>query len=233
MFHGFQTLQLAWAPESDSDLGRFGVAWSGWCMDHGERHPRAIVGREMPSAQARSTCRGFQAPLGAPIPIRSDRTAWQVQGAIATAADQARGISIPGLHVRAVGSRLGLAPTTSATVAELVELVAALLQRVPGAGPFPGPGGSGAMCSLAPPQWPWLGLAEGLEPEEAQRVAHRVTARIAPLLLAPRRIDEISLLGDPGNGRGMRVIERYRLNGVSDEELRRGVIGRSTLAVTG
>lgn len=215
MIDTFARFAISWVPQPGSPLARFGASWTGWCLDAAERRARRSPAR-LPFAPEQVTgpieYQGLQAVICAPFRFRTGRSVWLFERELAALTDDLEPFMLPRLSVAVVDGRIVLAPP--ATTPALARFVTTIRQRV---APFDA-AADDRVAPVAPAtDTPAAGpalvlpLTRRLAPEEAEALARPLARELEPILAERQQIADFALLGDPGGGRALRVIERHSL----------------------
>jgi len=226
----FQRYAIYFTPERDTALARFGNAWLGFDPDTSNEVERPDFNgittgqiRRLTEAPARY---GFHGTLKAPFHLPPDRTFESLDRAIEKVSSQFLPFEILRLGISRIGDFLALTPTGPAP----------LLSRVADSCVVELDGFRAKPCEQELQrhrakglltrqehllrQWGYpfvmeefrfhLTLTGNLEPSQCDRLRRILSARCMPFLEAPVPFREISLFGDPGEGRHFQLIKRYQ-----------------------
>ena len=239
MCNEFERYAVYWVPRWPDPLARFGTAWTGWCAERGEVRPRGsfpeiAVDREADAAGtvelaavSRKLWRhGLHGVIRAPFALAPGRSQFSVEHVLDDLAEALASVPLPRLEVAVVEGRVALEPAKSASalsalVAEVVdglEPLAARAETHDGADGFAEApvqlAGGGAELLPFPNVRAarfHVPLTDALPIGRAHALRDALAPVLAPMLGAPRRLSELALMGDPGGGRPLRVLERYAL----------------------
>ena len=224
MFNDFERYAVYWVPRFPDPLGPFGDAWTGWCAEYGERHPRSDF-PDLPALTARLCRHGLHGVIHAPFRLARERSLFAVEDALDEIAEETVAVRIPPLELAVVEGRVALVPSRgSAALTALLDRIASLLAPMvePAAEePLPPAGGNGSLVPFrgAPAHRFHLPLTDPRPIDEAHRLKEALAPVVAHVLAFPRSLSVISLIGDPGGGRRLRALENY---GLLDSPLRPG-----------
>ncbi len=231
MYDDYEGYAVYWVPRRSDPLAPFGAAWTGWCAECGDSQPRgdfAELGLDVAAVTRELHCHGLHGVIRPPFRLAPGRSRFSVEHVLDTLAESLAAFRLPQLELAVTEGRVALVPAQSSGP------LAALVTRV-----------SDALAPLAARPAAVNGFAEaGLHADEPELAAFRATGQrfhvplsdpmpvkqaealkaalmplVAPMLGAPRRLGELALMGDPGGGRPLRVLQRYALR---DWPLRRG-----------
>lgn len=222
MSNGYTRYALAWVPDPDSPLARFGTDWTGWCADAGERRPRRLAERVRRGIELTTECarRGLHAPIIDPLVLPAGCSAMRLETVLARLTESAGVIRLPRLGLAIQGGRVVLTPTaaTPALTRLIARARADLAAFEAPVAPVPAVAAIGAATphpAPGPPERTDHGFHLPLSDPLARASAKALMARLAPQLsaiLAERyRIESLALMGDPGRGRPLALLERFPL----------------------
>jgi hypothetical protein len=185
------------------------------------------------SSIARETCRhGFHGVIRAPFRLLPERSQFALEHALEMISEQCVGFALPKLRLAVVGGRVALVPReTSAALGALVASTAAAIASLaegPAVVEPPAPctrDGRGQVVQLpaAEAHRFHAPLTDPLPLAAAFEVVERLRPALEPSLDEPRWLSELALMGDPGEGRPLRLLLRY--------ELRQTPVRRATVAL--
>ncbi len=221
MSDAFERYAVYWVPKRADALAHFGVAWTGWCSDQGELRKLGLF-RDLsfePATVTRKLRRhGLHGLLRAPFALAQGRSLFALETALQQRIDGALSCPIPRFNVAVIGGRVSLVPeecdnrlgTVVDRIDEAIDLLASTRAHArPG---FGGPAAddvvqlpSGAAHRFHVP------LTDRMDVNDAFRLVAEIEPLVADLLDVPRRLTDIALMGDPGGGRRLRILQRYDL----------------------
>lgn len=217
MYDAFERYALYWVPTVDQRIARFGLEWTGWCAETGEHHPRRPIkgiGGQGGSPAGALARHGLHGVLAAPFELARGRNVWALEQALDHVAGVSAPVRVPALRAAVVGGRISLVPQRP------VELLDGLIGRV-----------RAALYGLVAPESDaaaeerfHIPLCEATSTVASDAALERVQAMTERLRLAPLRIGDVALMGDPGHGRPLRVLRRYNLSAWEPEPARRGAL---------
>jgi len=228
MVDEFDRYAVYWVPERSDALARFGCSWSGWCPDQGEHRRREGLA-SFPFDVTRLTARlwrhGFHGVIKAPFALAGSGDRWVVEREVEELAEELAPFTMPGLQVAVVDGRVALVPETSCpslpalvgrverALAAVADVAAPMASRP--AAVAAAASERGRIIQLpAPALYRFhVPLTDRLEVDEAFAVARALDPVLRPLLARTRRLRDLALMGDPGDGRPLRVLRRYELCG--------------------
>jgi hypothetical protein len=224
----FDRYAVYWVPRRPDPLAPFGAAWTGWCAERGEPRPRGAwpgLGVDVAAVTADLHRHGLHGVIRAPFRLAPGRSLFALEHLLDGLAEDIVAFRLPRLELAVVDGRVALVPAQScgalaALVTRVVDTLGALVA--------PSPAGNG--FAEAAPATPRLDGTSGLVPLRAAAAhrfhvpltdplplgrAHALKAALAPLvgpmLTVPRALGDIALMGDPGEGRPLRVLQHYEL----------------------
>jgi len=219
MDYSYIRYAVCWSPARYSALGEFGLKWTGWCPEDGVHadlaDKRGLTHRvDLPEAQAN---RGLIANVRSPFRLAEGRSRWALERALDALVQKMPEIEMPEMMPMISGGRVVMTPNrTPHAVAELVEKVGDMVrlfqavpapatprvERLPEDDLTPEDSGQPAETFHMP-------MTGSLDPEDAKRVAKWLGQRVRPMLVQAGPIRSIDLMGDPGEGRPWRLVDRY------------------------
>jgi hypothetical protein len=235
----FDRYAVYWVPKRADALARFGVRWTGWCAEQGEFRPRSDFSRfsfDVAAVTRQLRRHGLHAVIKAPFRLGTGRSRFTLEHILGDLIENCVSFQLPRLHLAVVDGCVALVPRQNCSalsnmVARLGDAVAPLDATIPANGfaeaaaPPPGPEAIAIDDAESLVQMPasaahrfHMPLTDQLGLELAFRVMGELRPLLEPMLEAPRRLDDIALMGDPGQGRPLRVLQRYDL---SDTSLRK------------
>jgi hypothetical protein len=240
MLDVFERFAVFWVPARSDALARFGSSWMGWCSENGEprtRHAAEGLTVDFAAATRQIWHHGFHGVIRVPFRLRPGRSRWAVEHALQSAADELAPVPLARLSLAVIGGRVALVPESPppalARLLDRIEQALAPLAADPGLGARQ-TGAKAASGDAQVRQLPagaahrfHLPMTDRMELGAAFRVRDELAPRIEPLLAQPRTLGDLALMGDPGNGRPFRVLNRLELH----EASQRGQ--RSVMPVSG
>jgi hypothetical protein len=222
MMDDFERYAIYWVPAQPDTLCKFGCTWMGWCAELGEpRKRRGTVGLtdDIAAATRRVWRHGLHARIAGPFQLRHRTGLWQIEDALQPVADELDTVPLPPLELAVIGGQVAL--VLSSPSRELAKVVARVEEAIAPvaigalAGGTPGIrlGGAGAVSQLpvSPAYRFYLPLTDAIDLGTAFRIRDELAPRIEAVLSRPRRFTDLALIGDPGDGRPVRVLQRFRL----------------------
>lgn len=228
MLKQFERYAVYWVPLRPDDLATFGTSWTGWCAERGELRPRDVtaqVADNIDDATRKLSLHGFHGVLKAPFRLRDGHSLWAVERALEAAAEALVAMPMPALELAVTGAQVALVPARpcAALAAALARIEEALAPLA--AAPAAQAGRRNAAAANGEQrlsQLPasaahrfHLPFTDRLDIAEAFRIRDRLAPLLAPMLAAPRSIEDLALMGDPGEGRPLRVLQRFDLRETS------------------
>lgn len=222
----YQRYAVYWVPRRPDPLAVFGASWTGWCAEQGEVRPRGAfpgLAAEAAAVTRGLHCHGLHAAIRAPFRLAPGRSGFSVEHVLTDLAEELVAAPLPPLETAVLAGRVALVPTrTPRALAALMTRVAEALRplaadtdangngngfaEAPAARdatlvPLPGAGAPALQVPLTDP----------LPEARARALEAGLASLLAPMLVEPRRLAELALMGDPGGGRPLRVLQRYEL----------------------
>ena len=225
----FEKYAVYWVPKHADALARFGVSWTGWCAERGEHRPRGEfpgVSAAVPAITRQVWRHGFHAIIKAPFRLQAERSRFSVERAVEQVIDESVAFRLPRLRLAVIGGSVAaLVPHQScaalgALVARVGDAMAPLGAAEPANGFAEAPAPDGIVIEDAEPlvQLPaaeahrfHMPLTDRLPLEVAFQVMEELQPLLEPMMGETRRLHDVALMGDPGEGRPLRVLQRYDL----------------------
>ncbi|MBK0399294.1 DUF1045 domain-containing protein [Limibaculum sp. M0105] len=208
----FERFAISWVPQPGSPLARFGASWTGWCADAAERrarYDRAGLPFRPEQVTGPLEYQGLHAEIYAPFRFRRGASAWAFERELASLSSVLEVFTLPRLSVAVVEGRIVLTPaTTSAALEHFIETISARLAQFDT---------DAEARETATARMGFVGsrfmmpLTRTLAPEEAEALARPLARELEPILAERQQILDFAVMGDPGGGRALRVIERHEL----------------------
>jgi hypothetical protein len=232
MSSDFEKYAVYWMPDTRDSLARFGCAWTGWCADeghHGDRSRFGDLAVDIP-AITRSTGRyGLLAPIKAPFRLAPGCSDFALQRTLRELSETAAGFPLPRLRLAVIDGRVALVPRRAEpAVGQLLDGICDGLARLDATAPERGFADAGPQeeftVSESGPvvQLPTaeqhrfnMPLTDRLELDVAFRVLRELQSHLAPIMEEPRVVHDVALVGDPGGGRKVRILQRFELRRAS------------------
>lgn len=219
MVGDFERYAVYWVPRRPDSLSRFGCAWMGWCPELAEHRERDAIPAAMQPLTAKIWRHGFHGVVKAPFRPVVPAERWVIDRELQDLAESFEGFAMPRLQVELVDNRVVLAPAChSAALTELLARVEQALAPVADLVDLPRMRRAAAADSSGHVvQHPAarsrfrVPLTDRLAPGLAQDAAETLKPLLAPHLDQDRRLSDLALMGDPGDGRPLRVLTRYEL----------------------
>lgn len=224
MDYKFDRYAVCWSAPWESDLGEFGVNWTGWCPEYGVHAGTGgcrgadIDGVDLPRDLAN---RGLFANIRSPFRLAPGRSRWKLEQALDALAQSTPEIPMPDMVPMISHGQIVMAPNRMpAQIARLIEHVGEkvrLFQAVPAPAIPRAEQAPAAGVILDDPVAPvtetfHMPLTGHLPEIHAAQKALQLGERVAPMLKEVGSISHIDLMGDPGEGRPWRLVERYALS---------------------
>lgn len=224
----YEKYAVYWVPKRSDALARFGASWTGWCAENGERRTRGVFGNVsfgIAAVTRHGRRHGFHAVIKAPFRLGADRSLFTLEHALGTLVEECASFQLPRLRLAVVNECVALVPSQrSPALHDLTVRIGDALARIDvapdapaeavtlnadgarDAGPvvrFPTAAGHRFQMPLTDP----IGTALALD------VMEQLQPMLEPILQQPRQLQDIALMGDPGEDRPLRVLQRYELPG--------------------
>jgi len=231
----FEKYAVYWVPKSADALARFGVSWTGWCAERGEHRPRGEfpgISADIPKITRQAWRNGFHAVIQPPFGLQDGRSRFSVEHALEQVVEESLAFRLPRLRLAVVGGSVAaLVPHQNcAALGALVTRVGGAMAPLGAAAPTNGFAEAQARAPAPKPdgiviedveslvQLPvadahrfHMPLTDQLDLERAFKVMDELRPLLEPMLGQPRWLHDVALMGDPGEGRPLRVLERYEL----------------------
>ncbi|MCL5778156.1 DUF1045 domain-containing protein [Limibaculum sp. FT325] len=203
----FERFAISWVPQPGSPLARFGASWTGWCADAAERRPRYSRTR-LPFRPEQVTgpleYQGLHAPIRAAFRFRAGASVWAFERELSALSEVLRAFLLPRLSVAVVDGRIVLTPAAgSSALDDFIRTINARIARFDAE--------EDATGTSRIPTLFMLPLTRRLAPEEAEALARPLARELEPILAERQHVVDFAVMGDPGGGRALRVIERLEL----------------------
>jgi hypothetical protein len=231
MLDEFERYAVYWVPGRSDALMRFGTAWMGWCAEAGETRPQDAEARfpSRDSSLTRDVSRhGFHGVIRPPFRLAAGRSLWSIERALQALAETQVFLAIPRLEIAVVDGRVALIPSATDVAAcealsdavTAVERAIAPLVHADDARAKPvdhggrKAAGAGGGLRQLPPSGAnrfHMPLTDRQELPIAFQIKEELQARLETMLGEPRRLGDLALMGDPGGGRPLRVLQRFDL----------------------
>ncbi len=221
MDYSYIRYAVCWSPARYSALGEFGLKWTGWCPEDGVHadlaDKRGLKYRvDLPEAQAN---RGLIANIRSPFRLAEGRSRWALERALDALVQKTPEIAMPDMVPMISGGRIVMAPNrVPQDLARFVEKVGdtvRLFQAVPApATPRVERLPEDDLTyedSGQPAETFHIAMTGRLEKKAVKHVANWLGQRVKPMLDEAGPIRSIDLMGDPGEGRPWRLVDRYWL----------------------
>jgi len=224
MLEQFERYAVYWVPGRPDDLASFGSSWTGWCAERGEPRERSVTedfADDIARATRELSLHGFHGVLKAPFRLGKGHSVWSVERALQAVAEELVAAPLPEMEVAVTDGQVAMISTRpdSGLSALLARIEGALAPLV--AAPVPVTGrrnGSGSQAGERLSQLPAsdahrfrLPFTDRLDIATAFRIRDQLTPILAPMLAGSRTIEDLALMGDPGEGRPLRVLQRFDL----------------------
>jgi len=234
MSDGYEKYALYWVPKRTDPLARFGASWTGWCADQGERRSLGeFGGLSVETATITRHCRrhGFHGVIKAPFRLGAGRSRFALEHVLGLLAEDSVAFKLPRLRLAVVGGCVALVPSqASQALGDLVNRVGEVLTPLDAAVSANGfaestvgtPAHASQRSGAATPdpviKFPTaathrfhMPLTDPIGPELALEVMEKLQPVLERILQEPRQLRDLALMGDPGEGRPLRLLLRYEL----------------------
>jgi hypothetical protein len=229
----FEKYAVYWVPKRTDPLARFGVCWTGWCAEQGEFRARSEFGSfsfDVAAITRRLRRHGLHAVIKAPFRLGTGRSRFTLEHVLGQLVDDSVSFQLPRLELAVVDGRVALVPRQNCpALSDMVASIGDAVAPLDAAGSANGfaesavlsPALEGIVVEDAEPlvQLPaadthrfHMPLTDPLGIELAFKVMAELKPLLEPMLDDPRALDDIALMGDPGQGRPLRVLQRYDLS---------------------
>ncbi len=219
---------IYWVPQPGSALARFGAAWTGWCAEGGEEPgfdetlevQEVAKGRDgVPGSIARH---GLHANVKSPFSLTPEHSIWSLHEALDSLAQTNAAIKLSHLEVTVFDGQVVLA--LSRPNPEVIGLLRAVASVVDPCLEKPVYAENHSSSVPQPPLRDWgsidmpvierfhIPLTDRLELGMAYEVVAELRPLVDPILSADVVLSDLALVGDPGEGRPWRLLERYELS---------------------
>lgn len=215
----YEQLAVTWYPNLWCRLHGFGLSWMGWCSDDGVRADPALRDKTRalrPSLPPAITRRGLYGNLRSPFRLADGRNRWALAWVLEEISRKTPEIVLPPLEPVVRGDAVVLAPRqVPAALTDLIGQIAdavRLSQSVPApARPTLASAAARRKVTGTSAESFYVPLTGSMRPGDAEAFARRFAREYAPLLQRRITLRDIALMGDPGDGRPWRLVERFRL----------------------
>ena len=222
----FENYAVYWVPKHADALARFGTSWTGWCAERGEHRPRGKfpgVSAAVPAITRQLWRHGIHAVIKAPFRLRQGSGQFSVEHVLEQVIEECVAFRLPRLQLAVIGGSVAaLVPrqdcaALAALVARVGEAIAPLETATPanGSAAPAGIAGEGIEALVQLPATDahrfHIPLTDRLPLEVAFRVMEELQPLLEPAMDETRRLHDVALMGDPGEGRPLRVLQRYDL----------------------
>lgn len=224
MFDDFDRYAVYWVPRRPDPLAPFGSAWTGWCAEDGEHRARSQFDDRFPDLAeiTRELCRhGLHGIITAPFRLAPGRSRFSVEHVLDAIVEEAVSFRLPRFELAVVDGRVALVPQQSsgalaALITRVTDALAPLIARATPQGFAEAPAHGkpdGAVVPFGPVAQHrfHVPLTDAQPLERAHALKAALAPLVEPLLGAPRGVSEVALMGDPGGGRPLRVLQSYAL----------------------
>ena len=228
----FEKYAVYWVPKRADALARFGVCWTGWCAEQGEHRTRGAfrnLSFSVPAVTRHSRRHGLHATVKGPFRLGTGRSRFSLEHILGQLIEDSVAFQLPRLRLAVVDGCVALVPRQNCSaLGNLVAQISDALAPLDAATPANG-FAEAAVVTLATDsivaedaeplvQLPasdahrfHMPLTDPLGLETAFKVKEELEPVLEPILDEPRQLTDIALMGDPGQGRPLRVLERYDL----------------------
>ncbi len=208
-----------WVPRPATSLGRFGTEWTGWCADDGIVSAEHATASPPPGVPGQVGRHGLHATIRPAFRLAPGRSLWALEDALAELAERTEAIRLPSFELTVFDGHVALALSRpDAAVADLLSAVDLALR--PFRQPLPytrrdGVGGSREPGGATPPALDrfHLPLTDRLGLGTAYQIVAGLEPRLAAVLERQQAVWDMALVGDPGEGRRWRLLQRFALIG--------------------
>ncbi|HUS97779.1 MAG TPA: DUF1045 domain-containing protein [Hyphomicrobiaceae bacterium] len=228
MSNDFDKYAVYWVPKRTDALARFGAAWTGWCAEHGEHRTHGTfsgISFDTTEMTRHTRRHGFHAVIKQPFHLGATHSFFALEHVLGLLVEESVSFQLPRLRLAVVDGCVALVPSqTSPALSELVTRIGDALGQLDA--PANGfaeaaasvPQGNGVGCIDPVIKFPTavahrfhMPLTDPIGPALALEVMEKLQPVLEPILQQPRQLNDIALMGDPGEGRPLRVLQRYDL----------------------
>jgi uncharacterized protein DUF1045 len=226
----FEQYAAYWVPKRNDPLARFGASWTGWCAERGARRDQSAldgISIDIPKVTRQLWRHGFHAVIKAPFRLCAGRSRFSVEHVLGRLSEDSAAFELPRLQLAVVHGSVALVSFQSCSaLGDLVTQVDKAVATLELAAPAecdtllrkskPDSDASATADTVIP--FPTssahrfqIPLTDRLNPKIAQETMEALRPLLEPMLDLPRRMNDVALMGDPGGGRPLRVLEFYEL----------------------
>jgi hypothetical protein len=227
MSDAFERYAVYWVPKRGDSLAGFGTSWTGWCSENGEPRQRGAfrdITFDIPTITRQIRRHGLHAVIKAPFSLGASRSRFSLEHFLDKLTEDSVAFPMPRLHLAVVDGSVVLVSQKSTRA--LVDLIARIDDAIT---PLEAASATNGFAEA-----PVIALGEKAEPliqfptapahrfrvlltdqiglEIAFEVLQQLEPVLKPILDEPRRMHDLALMGDPGGGRPLRVLQRYELH---------------------
>jgi Protein of unknown function (DUF1045) len=216
----YTSYAIWWVPRPTTSLGRFGAEWTGWCADDGMVSGESAVESPRPGVPGQVGRHGLHATVRSAFRLAPGRSLWALEDALAELTERTEAIRLPPLELTVFDGRVALALSRpDQAVAGLLAAVDTALRpfrqplpyaRAADAAQSSGgePGSAAAMLDRF-----HMPLTDRLDLGTAYEIVAELETRFNAVLSRQQTIWDLALVGDPGEGRRWRLLQRHALIG--------------------
>ena len=219
MLNDFDRYAIYWQPPVTDSLARFGCDWTGWCAESGDPHSLRVPGARVVNREIAHL--GLHGTVCGPFRLRDGSSRWALEDVLRGVAEDHAAVDLPGLELAVVEGQVVLvappsdtrsAKALSGIIAEVEAAVAPVREAEPrSARARAAAAGTVRQLPAAGAQKFRIPLTDKLDVTAAFEVMERLRPFIDPILDQERRVSDLALMGDPGGGRPLRLLQRLEL----------------------
>jgi hypothetical protein len=226
----FEKYAVYWVPKRSDALARFGRSWTGWCADHSERRTRGAFSSftfDTTAITRHGRIHGFHAAIKSPFRLGAELSSFALEHVLGLLAEESVSFQMPRLRLAVVNECVALVPSQGSPA--LNDLVARIGDAL---GQLGAPDDDNREARTSAPALPVEGagkaapvirfptadahrfhmpLTDPIGVTLALEVMEQLHPVLEPILREARQFDDVALMGDPGEGRPLRLLQRYEL----------------------
>ncbi len=217
----YTSYAIWWVPRPATGLGRLGSEWTGWCADNGIVSAEPATESPRPGVPGQVGRHGLHATIRPAFRLTPGRSLWALEDALAELTERTEAIRLPTLELTVFDGHVALALSQpDPAVANLLSAVETALRPLRQPLPYmratdAGQAGDRGVVAPTPPALErfHLPLTDRLDLGTAYEIVAELEPRLAPVLARQQTIWDMALVGNPGEGRRWRLLQRYALIG--------------------
>ena len=234
MSDGFKKYAVYWMPKHTDPLAQFGASWTGWCAETGESRSRGVFGDlsvEIPKITRHIRLHGLHGVIKAPFRLGACCSPLSLEHTLGPLVEDSVSFQLPRLRLAVVGGCVALIPSQgSPEISDLADRIGKALAPLDAAVPANSvaepepevvvpvhPSEPDGVPTVDPAiEFPTtvddrfhMPLTDPIGPELALEVIEKLLPALQPILRQPRQLSDLALMGDPSEGRPLRLQRRY------------------------